>query len=81
MLSDARAATTHMLQLTFSVACRALVVHLQMLRLLLLLLCGLAARALGMTFTPSPDEAGHMRSNWDNWGMIHNVRHSCLLLC
>jgi hypothetical protein len=63
-------------QLTFSVT--ALVV--QMLRLLLLL-CGLAARALGMTFTPSPDEAGHMRSNWDNWGMIHNVRHSCLLLC
>ena len=51
-----------------------------MLRLLLLL-CGLAARALGMTFTPSPDVAGHMRSNWDNWGMIHNVRHSCLLLC
>ena len=38
-----------------------------MLRLLLLLLCGLAARTLGMTFTPSPDEAGHMRSNWDNW--------------
>ena len=46
----------------------------------LLLLCGLATHALGMTFTPSPDEAGHMRSNWDNWGMIHNVRHSCLLL-
>ena len=64
----------------FSVNVTALVVHLQMLRLLLLL-CGLAARALGMTFTPSPDEAGHMRSNWDNWGMIHNVRHSCLLLC
>ena len=51
-----------------------------MLRLLLLL-CGLAARALGMTFTPSPDEAGHMRSNWDNWGMIHNVRQLPSLLC
>ena len=32
----------------------------------------LADAGLAMTFTPSPDRAGHMRSNWDNWGMIHN---------
>ena len=29
-------------------------------------------RAPAMLFTPSPDTAGHMRSNWDNWGHIHN---------
>ena len=38
--------------------------------LLLLMLLPTAAR--GMIFTPAPDKAGHMRSNWDNWGMIHN---------
>eukprot|EP01052_Picozoa_sp_SAG31_P040684 SAG31_NODE_5955_length_2243_cov_1.862873_1_plen_273_part_00 len=29
----------------------------------------LPAVARGMIFTPSPDEAGHMRSNWDNWSV------------
>lgn len=29
-------------------------------------------RAVAMVFTPSPDTAGHMRSNWDNWGQVHN---------
>lgn len=27
----------------------------------------LPALTSGMIFTPSPDKAGHMRSNWDNW--------------
>ena len=28
--------------------------------------------AKAMVFTPSPDTAGHMRSNWDCWGHILN---------
>jgi len=32
----------------------------------------MAPLAPAMVFTPSPDTAGHMRSNWDNWGHIHN---------
>jgi hypothetical protein len=36
-----------------------------------LVVCLLAPLLAGaMIFTPSPDRGGHMRSNWDNWGLI-----------
>jgi hypothetical protein len=40
--------------------------------MLLCLLALLPCLAQSMVFTPSPDTSGHMRSNWDNWGQIHN---------
>lgn len=30
----------------------------------------LPALSHAMIFTPSPDKAGHMRSNWDNWYVL-----------
>ena len=35
--------------------------------------------AVAMTFTPSPDTLGYERTNWDNWGLIHNGSFTSLL--